>query len=123
MWSRLTDRNSDDGTLAMQKKVDENRTPILLRDKLLVLGIINTLQPVKQESVVSALSSDLAGKRVDMVLDILRRDRMIRNIGDANLVVSYQGRKVFGSKSIARARDISRMLYLAEKSKGGGGKS
>lgn len=107
----------------MQKKVDENRTPILLREKLLVLGIINTLQPVKQESVVSALSSDLAGKRVNMVLDILRRDRMIRNIGDANLVVSYQGRKAFGSKSFARARDISRMLYLAEKSKGGGGKS
>lgn len=109
--------------MAVQRKVDESQKPILLREKLLVLGIINTLQPVKQESVVAALSSDLAGEEVVMVLDILRRDRMIRNIGDANLVVSYQGRKAFGSKSFARARDISRMLYLAEKSKGGGGKS
>ena len=93
--------------------------PILVREKFLVLGLINTLQPVKSDVVFRSLAKGFEREKFDRVLPILEKQRMVAKLKNGQYVVTTAGQTVFGSGLLAKDRDISRMLYLFERSKGG----
>jgi len=86
---------------------------------LLVLGTINTMQPVLIAELQDALSSQIPDEKIKRVLNVLRKDGLLIVLKSGKLLVSRKGRDTFGSKSLGRARDINRMLYLLARSKGG----
>jgi hypothetical protein len=107
----------------MTRKTSEGPEPISLREKWLVLAMVNTLQPVKPALLLQGLSKDFDGPKFDRVLDILRREEMLLPLDNGEYVVTHKGQEAFGSSPLARARDISRMFRLVERSKGGGAKA
>lgn len=92
---------------------------ILVREKLLVLGLINATQPIDEHSIKKELEKKLGRPRIALVLKILRKDQLIVDSKDGKIRVTYKGRSAFGSKSLRQAADISRMLYLIATTKGG----
>ncbi len=86
---------------------------------MLLVGLINTLQPVKLEPVVEMLSPDFDPLRLKTALKSLRREGMLIDIGDGKYLVSRGGRDAMGVGRYAIQRDISRMVHLFKESKGG----
>jgi len=95
--------------------------PVLVREKLLVLATINTMQPISIDELQDTLSSQLPTEKFNKVMTVLRKEGLLISLKDGKFLVSRKGRDTFGSKSLGKARDISRMLYLIARSKGGGG--
>jgi hypothetical protein len=54
------------------------------------------------------------------ILKILVREQLILALSDNAYVVTDSGRKASRSRILAKGRDVSRMFYLVERSKGGG---
>lgn len=104
----------------MKPKSPSTDTLILVREKLLVLGAISTMQPVQVDLVFQSLAPDLSKEKFVAALEVLRKEGLIGRLKDGRLRVTYKGQSVFGSRSLAKARDVSRMLYLVRRSKGGG---
>lgn len=104
----------------MTDKTSAKKTSGLLREKFLVLGAISTLQPIDPDALLDALASDLSKRNVNLALELLRKDALIARLKDGRLRVTYKGQKVFASRFLGKARDISRMLFLVRKDKGGG---
>ena len=71
---------------------------ILVREKLLVLGLINTTQPIEERSIKRELAKQLSPPRIDLVLKILRKDQLIADSKDVSIHVTYKWRSAFGSK-------------------------
>ncbi len=92
---------------------------VSVRDKLLVLGLINTLQPVKPRVVSGNLPERYRRDRFKVALAALRKDKAVLRLPDGRYVVSFRGRGVLSIDPLAKARDVARMLHLFERSKGG----
>ena len=90
-----------------------------MREKLLVLSMINTFQPISEEDLTSALPARLHGQLFNAVLKQLLTERLVRTLGDKRLLVTFLGRSVLGSGRVAKARDIARILHLFSRSKEG----
>ncbi len=95
--------------------------PILVREKLLVLVTINTMQPISIDELQDTLSSQLSKEKFNKVITVLEKEKLLISLKDGKFLVSRKGRDTFGSKSLGKARDINRMLYLLARSKEGGG--
>lgn len=109
--------------MASKRKERGTTRPPPVRERLLVLGIVSTLQPVSADLLVESLTPDLSKEKIGEALEVLRKEGLIGRLKDDNLRVTYKGQQVFASRSLAKARDISRMLYLVRKGKGGGEKT
>lgn len=92
---------------------------LLLRDKFLILGLLNTLQPLHPLSLSEALSRDLKRSDLDEVLEALTREGLVRTLPTGECVVTAAGRAVLGSGALAKERDVGRLLHLFRTSKGG----
>ena len=106
--------------MALKPKSASTDTLILVREKLLVLAAISTMQPVQLDLVFQNLTPDLSKEKFIAVLKALRKEGLIGRWKDGRLRATYKGQSVFGSRSLAKARDVSRMLYLVRRNKGGG---
>ena len=105
----------------MSARVPSNSHPISPRERWLVLAMVNTLQPVEPDTLFQSLSTDLNQPRLDRVLKVLSREEMVLHLENGEYVVSHLGLTAFGNSPLAKARDISRMFHLGERSKGRGG--
>ncbi len=83
--------------------------------------MVNTLQPVEPDTLFQSLSKDLNRPKLDRVLKVLSREKMVLLLESSDYVVSHLGLTAFGTSPLAKARDISRMFHLVERSKGRGG--
>lgn len=104
----------------MSAKTSHEAQPISPRERWLVLAMVNTLQPVKPDTLFQGLSKDLDRPKLDSVLRILRREKMVLSLQSGDCVVTHQGHQALGSSPLARTRDVTRMFHLVERSKGGG---
>ncbi len=94
--------------------------PITGRDRLLILALINTLQP-ELDQVRRNLPPSFDRQRLETTLDVLDRRNLILRLTDDRCVVTVAGRATLGSGPIAKRRDVTRLLYLFGRSKGGRG--
>jgi hypothetical protein len=88
------------------------------RDRLLVLAMINTLQPELDE-VRRRLPAGFDAERMERTLVALEGKGLIKRLPNDKCVVTLKGRASVGSGALAKRRDISRLLYLFRRSKGG----
>ena len=100
-------------------KVAEDDTPVLVREKLILLGVMNTLQPVRFAVLKAALSEAFSYAKLRQALTELRNDKAVAFLQDKTYFVTEKGRVAIGTGSLARERDRARMLYLVEKRKEG----
>lgn len=103
----------------MSKSSEQVDGLALLHEKMVVLGLVNILQPVKVKRVVESLSKEFDARRLRSAVRALQRQGMLISIGRGQWLVSRRGRDALGTGHSAKERDISRMLYLIEGSKGG----
>lgn len=103
----------------MGKRGADSQRAIVVREKMLLLGLINTRQPVKVNLVVESLSKDFDPRRLRRAVDALRRQGMLMKVKGGQYVVTRRGRDALGTGRYAIQRDIGRMSYLYEGSKGG----
>lgn len=102
-----------------------NMTPVgldwrsLIREKMLLLGIINVLQPVKMNDAFRRLPVDLDPKRLRRAAKALRSQEMVMSVKGGKYVVTRRGRDILSKKPYARLRDTGRMWHLYEGTKGG----
>jgi len=92
----------------------------LTRDKLIVLGVVNTMQPVTHDVLASATSTLVDRRRLRSVVNSLRSQLMLTRLPSGEYVVSRKGRDALVTSALRTRRDVSRMRYLFERSKGGG---
>jgi len=92
---------------------------IPLREKLLVLSLANTLQPISEQVLVAELPKRLQGARFAEIFDELEEGGLLRRLSDGKLVVGFRGRAVFGAGRLGKERDIARILRLFDRSKEG----
>lgn len=90
-----------------------------VRDKLLVLGLINTLQPVKARVLALSLPRRYGRDRLHVTIAALRREKAVIRLENGQYVVSFRGRGILSVDPLAKERDVARMLHLFERSKGG----
>ena len=95
----------------------------LARDKVIVLGVINTMQPVTHDVLATSTSTLLDRRRLRGVVNSLRSQHMLTRLPNGEYVVSRKGRDALVTYALRTRRDISRMQYLFERSKGGGGEA
>ncbi len=95
--------------------------PILIREKLFILGFVNTLQPVSSAVIAKNLPKGFEKKMVRRILAALRKDELIMRLSNGQYAVTLRGRVVIGSGYLAKQRDMDRMLQLFERNKGGRG--
>ena len=103
----------------MRRTILDPASAQLLREKLLILGLVNTIQPTKLVRVIELLSSDFDRSKLKLALTFLRQEGMLLSIGGGHYIVSQRGRHALGTGPSATQRDIARMLHLSERSKGG----
>ncbi len=89
------------------------------RQKVVVLGAVNTLQPVQGDAIEGWLSKGFDRDRIERVLRALLKQGLVMKLGTGEFVVTSAGRAAFGSGVLAKERDANRMLHLFERSKGG----
>ena len=89
------------------------------RQRWLVLGLVNTLQPVSSKALKQALGDVSSDEELKQILHSLRSDRLVELIGRTLLVTTSTGRQLFGIGKLGVARDVNRMLFLVERQPGG----
>jgi predicted transcriptional regulator of viral defense system len=92
------------------------------RDRGIVLGIVNTLQPVPYDVIAETTSGHIERDRLKAVVGSLRSQGVLIRLPTGEYVVARLGKDAFGGPRVKIQRDISRMRYLFERSKGGGAK-
>ena len=103
----------------MSSRATGVKQPVVPREMLLTLAMVNTLQPVRFKPLADSLSKSLDRERVQLVMRILRKQSLLRRLGSGEYVVTAGGQGAFGTRALGRHRDINRMLHLFERSKGG----
>lgn len=91
-----------------------------LRKKLLVLAAVNVFQPVVWRELLGALSPELDARELRAGVGALRREGLVRRSSGGGYVVTRRGRDTLPAGSVRKQRDVSRLLYLFERSRGGG---
>ena len=97
----------------------EDDTIVLVREKLVLLGVINALQPVKFAVLKTALSEAFSHAKLLKALNELRKDKAVALLPERTYYVTERGRMAIGPGTLSRERDCTRMLYLVEKHKEG----
>lgn len=92
---------------------------VLIREKMLILGLVNIYQPVKLARVSKGLARDFDPRRLRRAANALRKEGMLTSVKGGRYLVTRRGRDILSTERYARERDINRMLYLYEGSKGG----
>lgn len=103
----------------MSRSVVHLDAPVLVREKLFVLGLINTLQPVKFRDLRRALPKRLNQDKLRKVLKMLRNGKFVHRFRQGEYLATLDGRTVLGLDPLASQRDVARMLHLSQRSKGG----
>ncbi len=93
---------------------------ILLREKLLLLGLINTLQPVTARVLLQNLPKGIDWVIFKRGLRMLREEQLVVQLWTREFIVTSRGTALLGSGLYAKERDIARMLHLFQRSKEGG---
>lgn len=93
--------------------------PVLIREKMLLLGLVNIYQPVRLTRVAKGLARDFDPRQLRRAADALRKEGLLTSVRGGRYIVTRRGRDILSTKRYARQRDMSRMLYLCEGSKGG----
>ena len=100
-------------------KAKRNDTTVLVREQLLLLGVMNTFQPVSFDVLKSALSNVFNSAKLQKTLRILAKKKAVVRLSEGTYYVTEKGRVAIGTGSLSRERDRARMLYLVEKRKEG----
>lgn len=83
------------------------------RNKFVILGIVNIVQPVKKRSLVKLLKPEFAKKDIDDTLkQLIKEDRIIKE-ADKYRLTNY-GLKTVLPGEARKLRDKHRMHYLYE---------
>ena len=85
----------------------------------LVLGLVNTLQPVSSQVLQQKLGEDIADEEFKEILHSLRSNGYVDVLRRTLLVTTSSGRQLFGIGQLGVARDVNRMLFLVEGQSGG----
>jgi len=104
----------------MPTRVDWVRQTALTRDRVIVLGLVNTLQPVGHAILAEAASGRMERGRLRAVVHSLNVHGMLARLPTGEYVVTRTGRDAVGASGLGVRRDVSRMQYLFKRSKGGG---
>jgi DNA-binding IscR family transcriptional regulator len=104
----------------MPSQGSSSKSPILLRDKRLVLSTVNVLQPVDGKTLREGLAAQLNKNDVEQILTMLVKEQLVISLPGGSYSVTNSGRRVSRSRILTKARDVGRLLYLVERSKGGG---
>lgn len=94
-------------------------TGLLVREKLVLLSVMNVLQPVKFAVLKTALSEVMTYAKLRKALDELRREKAVALLAEKAYYVTEEGRTAIGPGALSRERDCARMLYLVEMNKEG----
>ena len=105
------------------KKLKKHHDSLLTREKLILLALMNTLQPISAAKLRELLSSQFSEKNLRKALTALQTDKQVARLKDRTYYLTERGREGLGSGPLARERDRSRMLYLIDKHKEGERKS
>jgi len=93
----------------------------IYRTKLLIIGIVGVMQPISKEDIKKNISNKINPRLIKKSMDILVKENMLKTMDGIDYWLSYKARRDIFSGKLSKKRDISRMLFLIEKSKGGGG--
>lgn len=93
--------------------------PVLIREKMLLLGLINIYQPVRLSRVIKGLPEGFDPRRLRRAASALRKEGMLTSVKRGQYLVTRRGRDILSIGRYAKQRDIKRMLYLYEGSKRG----
>lgn len=100
--------------------VDGEQATISPQKRWLVLGMVNTLQPITSERLQIAVGNEVSEGELRQLLRYLRSGRLVDIVG-GSFVTTASGRREFGLGKLGKERDVNRMLYLVERGKGEGG--
>ncbi len=89
------------------------------RESVLVMNVVNVLQPASDEELDKQLAKQVKSKSVKEFLELLMADGKVRRLPDDRYVVTFNGLKMFGSSKLTKRRDVLRMLHLVEQTKRG----
>ena len=93
--------------------------PLLVREKLLLLGLVNTLQPIRPRELKASLPRSFEPELVGRILASLRNEGLVIRLANRRYTVTTKGRAVIGSGYFAKQCDIDRILGLFLRSKEG----
>lgn len=102
-----------------KRKVDRSGDAVLIREKLVLLGVMNALQPVKFAVLKTALSEAFSYAKLRKALAELRKEKAVALLEEGAYYVTEWGRTIIGPGALSRERDCARMLYLVEMNKEG----
>ena len=92
---------------------------LLVREKLVLLSVMNVLQPVRFAVLKTALSEVMSYEKLRKALGELRKEKAVALLPERAYYVTEDGRTAIGPDALSRERDCARMLYLVEKRKEG----
>ena len=105
-----------------KKKLTRDLSVLLIREKLALLAVVNTVQPISAAILRELLSSKFDDAKLGKALTALQADKQVARLKDGTYYITKRGREGLGSGPLARERDRSRMLYLIARDKEGEGK-
>jgi hypothetical protein len=93
------------------------------RDEMMMLALVNVLQPVTYEALAKFVSEDISRSKLWPLIRSLRNRELLTTLQTEEYVVTPKGRAAIFTPALRKRRDISRMRYLFFRSRGGGGTS
>ena len=107
----------------MPRRAQADSETAVVRDRVIVLGLVNTLQPVRYDVLAEAMSTRIDRRGLKALVDSLKSQGMLSRLSTEEYVVARKGRDALSASPFKTRRDISRMQYLFQRSKGGGVKA
>ena len=93
----------------MVSRVDRAK---LISNTLLLLSIINVMQPVTVKEVVDSLGAKMKSKDVRKIVDSLVKNGYLRKVSKNQYISSHKGIRAIARSPLKKGRDIQRMLFL-----------
>jgi len=84
----------------------------LISNTLVLLGVINVMQPVTLKEISDSLAVKIKGKDLREIVNSLIKNGYVRKISDDQYISSQIGINAFARSPLKKGRDIQRMLFL-----------
>lgn len=100
----------------MASKLDRTT---LISNTLVLLGVINVMQPVTLKEISFSLAAKIKSKDVREIVNSLVKNGYIRKISDDQYISSQRGIRAIARSPLKKGRDIQRMLFLTNMARRG----
>lgn len=91
----------------------------LVRESLLMLGMINAFQPLDLDALISGLANVMSRERFESALDQLEAAKLVRHLANGSIIATWKGVNTLRPLGLRRECDISRMQFLWERARMG----